>query len=215
MPYSILPPPFPKPDKLTHNPIWPRYTTTSRKRSGTPRSFASTGPRPPMARRPEILLKLEFFNPLSSVKDRIGFAMIDDALKSGRINKDTVLIEPTSGNTGHRARVRGGGQGAEAHPHDARDHERSSAEDAQGARRRAWSSPRAPKGMKGAIAKAEELRDQDPEQRHPPAVREPVQSRRSTAGRPPRRSGATPTARSTSSSPASAPAARSPASARC
>jgi cysteine synthase A len=47
-----------------------------------------------------ILLKCEFFNPLGSVKDRIGMAMIDDAERRGVIKKDTVLIEPTSGNTG-------------------------------------------------------------------------------------------------------------------
>src|SRR6476659_386447 len=47
-----------------------------------------------------ILLKCEFFNPLGSVKDRIGMAMIDDAEQRGLINKDTTIIEPTSGNTG-------------------------------------------------------------------------------------------------------------------
>lgn len=48
----------------------------------------------------QILLKCEFFNPLGSVKDRIGMAMIEDAEKRGILNKDTVIIEPTSGNTG-------------------------------------------------------------------------------------------------------------------
>jgi len=48
----------------------------------------------------DILLKCEFFNPLGSVKDRIGMAMIEDAERRGILKADTVIIEPTSGNTG-------------------------------------------------------------------------------------------------------------------
>jgi len=47
-----------------------------------------------------ILLKCEFFNPLGSVKDRIGMSMIEDAERRGIIKKDTTVVEPTSGNTG-------------------------------------------------------------------------------------------------------------------
>lgn len=48
----------------------------------------------------KIILKLEYFNPLGSVKDRVANAMIEQGIKDGRINQDTVIIEPTSGNTG-------------------------------------------------------------------------------------------------------------------
>ena len=48
----------------------------------------------------DVLLKLEFFNPLSSVKDRIGVALINAAQQAGKIKPDTIIIEPTSGNTG-------------------------------------------------------------------------------------------------------------------
>lgn len=48
----------------------------------------------------EILAKAEFLNPSHSIKDRIAFSMIDDAIKKGKIDKNTTIIEPTSGNTG-------------------------------------------------------------------------------------------------------------------
>src|SRR5580658_5396176 len=47
-----------------------------------------------------VLVKCEFFNPMSSVKDRIGLAMINAGEREGKINKDTIIVEPTSGNTG-------------------------------------------------------------------------------------------------------------------
>ena len=48
----------------------------------------------------KIIAKLEYFNPLGSVKDRVAAAMIEQGIKDGKIDNETIIIEPTSGNTG-------------------------------------------------------------------------------------------------------------------
>lgn len=104
----------------------------------------------------EVLAKVEFFNPGGSVKDRIAYTMISEALQSGVINKDTILIEPTSGNTGVGLALTCASLGMKlilTMP-ETMSQERRSLLKAYGAE--IVLTPGA-EGMKGAIAKAEAL----------------------------------------------------------
>ena len=109
----------------------------------------------------KIIAKVESFNPGGSVKDRIAKAMLDEAEAQGLVNKDTVIIEPTSGNTGIGLCMVGASRGLRviiAMP-ETMSIERRNLMKAYGAE---LVLTEGAKGMKGAIAKAEELAKEIP-----------------------------------------------------
>ena len=161
----------------------------------------------------DVFAKLEYFNPGGSVKDRIGVAMLDAAEEAGLIKPDTIILEPTSGNTGIALAMVAAARGYKlvlTMP-DMMSIERRVLLRAYGAELVLTPGK---DGMPGAIAKAEELAKSDqryfvPQQFENPA--NPAIHRATTAEEVWKQR----TARSTSSSRVSALAAPSPVSGRC
>ena len=117
--------------------------------------------KPSSGQKADILVKLEYFNPGGSVKDRIALEMIEDAERNGILNPGATIIEPTSGNTGVGLAWVGRAKGYKVilTMPETMSQERRSLLKALGATLEL--TPGAA-GMKGAIAKAEELRDNTP-----------------------------------------------------
>ena len=110
----------------------------------------------------EVVAKLEFYNPAKSVKDRIGFSMIDAAVKSGALTKDKTIVEPTSGNTGIALAMVAAAKGykIKLFMPETFSKERRILLRAYGAELVLTPGP---EGMGGAIKRAEELAASDPE----------------------------------------------------
>ncbi len=160
-----------------------------------------------------ILAKLEFFNPISSVKDRIGVNMIDALEASGTLKPGGTLIEPTSGNTGIALAFVAAARGYRlilVMP-ETMSLERRKMLALLGAELVLTPGPG---GIRGAVARRRSSRTRSPARSSRNNSRTRT-IRKSTARPPRRKSGTTPTARSTSSSPGSAPAAPSRAWGRC
>lgn len=136
------------------------YTSADQLIGGTPllelKNIEST-----LNLKAKVLVKLEYFNPAGSVKDRIAKAMIDDAEQSGTLQPDSVIIEPTSGNTGIGLSAVAAARGYRiiiVMP-ETMSIERRQLMQAYGAE---LVLTEGTKGMKGAIAKAEELAEEIP-----------------------------------------------------
>jgi len=126
--------------------------------------------------RAEVLVKLEFFNPLGSVKDRIGHAMIEAAEKEGKIGPDTIIVEPTSGNTGIGLAFVCAAKGYRLRltMPETMSIERRKLLKQLGAEMVLTPGP---KGMKGAIAAAEEILSQEPNAFMPDQFKNPANPR--------------------------------------